>query len=90
MQKRHHLDEINKPDGIIWFTLVFEDYTNFFVESYNDSNKPFIAERLKNISVRDFDKYEVNGVPLKKLVAAKLEEIQAGERKLSTADRGGG
>ena len=81
MQRRYHLDEINKPEGTLWFTLIFESYENFFVERYNDSNMPFIADRTKNIPVKEFDKFDVNGVPLKRLVATKLEEILANERK---------
>jgi len=82
MAHRYPLAEVNKSDGTLWFTLVFEDYANFFVERYNDSDRALVADRIKNIPVKKFDRYKVNGVPLKRLVAEKLEEIHAEEMEM--------
>ena len=79
MAHRYPLAEVNKPDGTLWFTLVFEDYANLFVERYNDSDRALITARIQNVPVKKFDRYKVNGVPLKRLVAEKLEEIYADE-----------
>gem|GEM_PF-1246393 len=90
MAQRFHLEQEEHPEGTIWFTLVFESYANFFVERYNDSDMAFIVNRLQEIRLKDFDKYLVNGVPLKKLVAARLEEIESRDKfSLAHADRGG-
>jgi len=82
MAHRYPLAEVNKPDGTVWYTLIFEDYANLFVERYNDSDRAFITDRIQNIPVKKFDKYKVNGIPLKRLVAEKLEEIHAEEMEL--------
>lgn len=90
MTQRFHLGRETQARGIIWFTLVYENFANFYVERYNDLPIAFLIDRTKEIHLRDFDKYTVNGVSLEKLVAAKLGKIQAGKGKFSTARRGGG
>jgi len=82
MANRYPLAEVSRPTGTLWFTLVFEDYANLFVERYNDSNRSLLADKIQNIPIKKFDKYTVNGVPLKRLVAEKLEEIHADEMEM--------
>jgi hypothetical protein len=82
MAHRYPLAEVDKSDGTLWFTLVFEDYANLFVERYNDSDRSFMTDKIQNIPVKKFDRYKVNGIPLQRLVAAKLEEIHADEMEL--------
>jgi len=82
MSHRYPLAEVNKSDGTLWFTLVFEDYTNLFVERYNDSDRALLTTRIQNIPIKRFDRFKINGVPLKKLVAEKLEEIHTEEVEL--------
>ena len=82
MAHRYPLAEVNKPDGTLWFTLVFEDYANLFVERYNDSNRALVTARIQNIPVKKFDRYKINGMSLKRLVAEKLEEIHAEELEM--------
>lgn len=78
--QRFHLEQEEQANGNIWFTLVFTSFADFYVERYNDSGMAFITDRIKEIRLKDFDKYTVNGAALKKLVATKLEEIHASEK----------
>lgn len=80
MAQRYHLEQEERQNGNIWFTLVFNNFADFYVERYNDSSMSFATDRIKKIRLKDFVKYTVNGVALKKLVATKLEEIQALEK----------
>lgn len=70
------LDSINKPGGTeIWYSLIFDENGNMAVEEYHDFNQPYKSDRVTDISPENFDKYEVNGVPLRTLVINKLKEI---------------
>ena len=73
MGTRFHLDSVSTKDGTLWFTLVIENPTNYFVELYNDSSQPFLTERTKIIKPIDFKNHQVNGVPLVKLVENTLK-----------------
>src|SRR6185369_2082003 len=72
---RFHLGSISEDSGTIWFTLVVDSPSNFFVERYNDSTQPFIRDRLKTIKPSEFGKHQINGVSLNKIVGSKLVEI---------------
>ena len=76
MAKRFFLDSVRGSDRTTWFTLVVENPAHFFVESYVDSPRPFLAERLRNIQPNELANYEVNCASLRKLVEAKLIEIE--------------
>ena len=75
MLKRYHLDFEEKPAGTLSYTLVFEDFSNYFVEQYNDSKLSFLTNRVKKISPQEFDHFSVNGQSLAELVSKKLKEI---------------
>ena len=66
----------------MWFTLVLEDSMTFFVEQFNDSILSFLTGRVKKIFPADFNDHLVNGVPLAKLVDAKLKEIENAQERL--------
>jgi hypothetical protein len=83
MPKKVHLDSVNKTDGTVWFTLIFDDSKSFFVEERFDSDMPFIKNKVKAILPSEFNHYTVNGVPLSKLVNFQLNELVAS--KLSAA-----
>jgi len=46
-----------------------------FVEETYDFDLPYKNHRVNSIRFEDFDKYEVNGKPLRRLVTEKLVEI---------------
>jgi hypothetical protein len=75
MVKKLYLDSTVKPEGTVWFTLVFENPTKFFVEELHDSNLPFVKHRVETISAADLDERTINGVSMKKVVVAKLNEV---------------
>jgi hypothetical protein len=75
MTQRFYLGAMEEFSGMNTFTLVVESPSVYFVECYNDSRLSFIKERLKTIPSQATGKYRVNGVPLKKLVEAKFQEI---------------
>jgi len=75
VRNRFYLDSMDRPDGTLWFTLVYENSTTFFVEQYNDSAFSFMTGRSKNIKPAEFPHYTVNGVPLVTLVDTKLKQI---------------
>jgi len=76
--KRYHLDSIEKPDGVIWLTLVYENPFIFFVEQYNDSNLSFLKERLRIIPPDEMARHEFDGVRLSEMVEQKLRQIESG------------
>jgi len=75
VSQRFHLDSINRPDGTTWYTLVFDDSFNYFVEQYNETNLPIVKDRIRKILPDEMHKCSVNGVVLKKLVESKMKEI---------------
>jgi len=75
MAKRYHLDSIQTPSGTIWYTLVFESPSNYFVEQYNDTTLPFVKDRVRKIPQSEIPRCSVNSVPLNKLVEIKMKEI---------------
>ena len=75
MPKKIHLDSVNRPNGIVWFTLVFEDERQFFVEKIFDSNLPFKNNEYEKIDPKDFSKHFVNGTSLTHLVAKTLDDF---------------
>jgi hypothetical protein len=75
MSKKIHLDSMNKPEGTVWFTLVFENEKQFYVEKCYDTNLAFIKNRLEKIDPTEFGKHSINGVSLAKLVETKLSEL---------------
>jgi len=75
MAPRHHLDSIQTPAGIIWYTLIFESPSNYFVEQCVDTNLPLLKDRVRKIQPSEFPKCSVNGIPLNKLVEIKMKEI---------------
>jgi hypothetical protein len=75
MATRVHLGSVEKLDGTVWFTLVIDNLSTFYVEQYNDSRQPLIRERIKTINPAEFNHYEVNGTPLSTLVETKMKEI---------------
>lgn len=81
MPHRYHLDSTEGNEGTIWFTLVFDNSTQFFVEKYNDSSRVFVKERFKKIYPDEFGGYQINSIPLGKLVASKLKEIHSSPKK---------
>ena len=85
MAKKVHLDSVAKPNGTVWFTLVFENPASFFVEERFDSNRPFSNNKIKEIKPGEFSGHVVNGVSLSKLVNFQLNELAAG--KLSEVHR---
>jgi len=74
MAKKIHLDAIIKPEGTTWFTLIFENNKSF-IEERLDSNMPNVKNAIKTILPSDFGKHIVNGIPLNKLVADRLNEV---------------
>ena len=75
MAERFHIDSVARPEGILWFTFVYESPKSYYIECYNDSPQPFIKDRLTIIKPADFKKHEVNGVTLNQLLQTKLIEI---------------
>ena len=75
MAQRFHLDLMNSPEGTVWFTLVLEEPVRYHVESYTDSRNAYLKERTKYIAPSEFGQYQVNGVPLIKLVENKLQDM---------------
>jgi len=73
--ERFHLDSVKDREGTIWFTLVMEDPTNYFVEQYNDSQFGTAQQRTMCISRDKLKNHNVNGIPLITLVENKLAEI---------------
>jgi hypothetical protein len=70
------LDSINKPGGTeIFYSLIFDESGNMAVEEFYDFDQPHKSGRAMFIAPEDFDKYEVNRVPLRNLVVNKLKEI---------------
>ena len=70
------LDSINKPGGTeIFYSLIFDENGNMAVEEFHDFDQPHKNSRAMFIAPENFDKHEVNGVPLRKLVVNKLKEI---------------
>jgi len=63
---------------MVWFTLVFEYGSEFFVERYDDSHLQIKEKRLQIIPSVDFKKHQLNGVSLRQLVDEKFKEIQYG------------
>jgi hypothetical protein len=78
LNKRIHLGSTATAEGIIWFTLVFEYGSEFFVERYNDSHLDVKEKRLQIIPSNEFKKHLVNGVSLRQLVDEKFKEIPYG------------
>lgn len=78
MAELFHLGSIHEIDRTIVFTLVVENLSSYLVESYNDARLSFLKDRFKRIKPEDFWKYQVNGIPLKQLVAEKLKELSKG------------
>lgn len=78
MPKKVHLDSVNKAQGTVWFTLVFDNPDRFFVEERFDSNQPFLKNKVKEIKPGEFDQHTVNGVSLSKLVNLQLNELATG------------
>lgn len=73
---KYPLDSISQPGGtIIWYTLIFNERGELAVEEYYDLDQPYKNDRSTDISPENFDKYQVNGVPLRELVIKKLKEI---------------
>ena len=66
----------------MWYTLVFEDSTVFFVEQFNDSVLSFLTGRVKKIRPAEFGGHLINGVPLADVVEAKLKEIDNASYRL--------
>ena len=66
----------------MWYTLVFEGSTDFFVEQFNDSVLSFLTGRVKKIRPAEFNGHVVNGVLLADLVEAKLREIDNASHRL--------
>jgi len=75
MNKRIHLGSTTTPNGNVWFTLVFEYGSEFFVERYDDSDLNIKEKRLQIIPSNEFKKHLLNGVPLRQLVDEKFKEI---------------
>jgi hypothetical protein len=75
MNKRIHLGSVATPEGIVWFTLVFEYGSELFVERYNDSRLETKEKRLTKIPSNEFSKHELNGVLLRTLVDEKFKNI---------------
>ena len=75
MNNRIPLGSLNKPDGVTWFTLVFEYGSELFVEEYNDFYNKAPGAPLKKIPSNEFSKHEINGISLRKIVDEKFKEI---------------
>ena len=75
MPKKIHLDSVIKPNGSVWYTLIFESSQSFYVEERTDSNLPFLKNQVTHIAPTDFYKHTINGTSLRKLVAARLEDL---------------
>ena len=71
----YDLGSVERADGTVWFTLVFESPTSYCVFKYDDSPALFLKERTEIIHPDEFDRHEVNGVPLSKLVEEKLKAL---------------
>jgi hypothetical protein len=71
----YDLGSVERADGTVWYTLVFESPTSCCVFRYDDSPALFLKERTEIIHMDDFDKHEVNGIPLSKLVEEKLKAL---------------
>ena len=78
MNKRIHLGSTSTPNGMVWFTLVFEYGCEFFVERYDDSHLEVKEKRLQIIPSNEFKKHHLNGVSLRQLVDEKFKEIPYG------------
>lgn len=74
MNKRIHLGSSACPNGVVWFTLVFES-SDLFVEEYIDSNVKIEEKRLTRIPCNEFSRHQINGVPLRQIVDEKFKEI---------------
>lgn len=83
MAIRYHLGSIEKPDGTIWLTLVYDGSFTFFVEWYNDSRLSFLKDRLKIIRPDELDRHEFDGIRLAELVERKLRQVEKGEPGLA-------
>jgi hypothetical protein len=76
MLKKYHLGSIRKSDGLrIWYHLVFCKTGEMLVEETYDFDQPYKNHKINAIPPQDFDKYELNGKSLRRLVADKLVEI---------------
>jgi hypothetical protein len=77
MAKKVHLDSVSKTNGTVWFTLIFENSKEFFVEERFDSDMPYLKNKVKAIPPAEFNQHTINGVPLAKLVNFGLTELVA-------------
>ena len=77
MARRFYLSSIDKDDGtVIWFTLVLEGASQFFVERCRDSRLPFMRDQITRIEGDDLGRVQLDGVSLDKLVKNRLREIR--------------
>lgn len=75
MVKKLYLDSVVKPEMTVWFSIVFENSTKFFVEVMQDFNHPSHQREVKTISAADLEEHDINGVSMKKLVTARLNQF---------------
>ena len=60
-------------DGVVWYTLVVEDRDRYFVTRHDESRALRFGKNSEIIDPADFDRHNVNNVPLSQLVAEVSE-----------------
>lgn len=60
---------------IISYTLVFNDQAEMLVQERRQFQSPFKTDASIFIPPEQFDKYSINGISLRRVVATKLDEI---------------
>jgi len=77
MPDKFHLGKVQGPCGTIWFSLVLEGPDSHVVLRYNDTPHPLVKDRVLIIRPPEYDNYEINGVPLSRLVAERMTALKA-------------
>jgi len=76
MIREYPIGSETKPGGdTIWFTLIFDEQGEMYVEMCHDFNQPAKNDKMTHLRAENFDKFTVNGVSLRQLVVRKLSEI---------------
>ncbi|HEY1660905.1 MAG TPA: hypothetical protein VGI03_00665 [Verrucomicrobiae bacterium] len=75
MTERHLLSLEKRESEIIRFTLVINAPYSYFVEESHEPTQPFKKAHTMLIEATSLSNYQVNGVPLIKLVETKFEEL---------------
>ena len=75
MLRKYPIGSEDKPGGTtIWFTLIFDERGEMYVEMCHDFDQPYKNDRVTQLRAENFDNFTIDGVPLRQLVIKSASE----------------